>query len=363
MAHVDKCPTCARVWDEMQAAQSLVLGLQEHRVGQGFRNEVWNRIHSGEGATEILLQEPISMATKIRYGAIGAAAAALCLVAFHLLTQDRAPTSGFGRPDLPDRVATIDVATIGDATIDGGADRVNDPGHLESRPRPNRLTPGSAVSSPTDSGFEPEPLTAATLANRTVNEVTLAAKRLRLKRGALLERPGETPSPVWVEVRRDVQTIGDGLHFLQNLERERLVEFGGASRACMSEAQQHFARGTGPAIDSKLEIQKFVQALTLCPLENLEGSLRYTQRATLSDPLVIHRILQQAGMERFIRQFFEITTAPAGVGNGRSVQLMFRGGNPMQSGAMVWRTERSAGTPDRQQADSEPDPKTLKKRN
>jgi hypothetical protein len=230
---------------------------------------------------------------------------------------------------------------------------------------PMRPSPEAIASTNADAGFEPEPLTAATLANRTVNEVTLAARRLRLKRSAVLDRPSETPTPVWIEVRRDVQTIGDGLQFLQSLERERLVEFGGASRACMSEAQQHFARGAGPAIDSRQEIQKFVQSLTMCPLDDLERSLRYTQRATLNDPFVIRRILQKEDMEKFIRQYFFITP-PTDLGNGRTgtFQVMIRMGNPNQEGVMLWRNggrvETSGHPDDAEHGDAAT--KTLKKR-
>jgi anti-sigma factor RsiW len=40
MTHVDQCPNCEQVWADMQAAQSLVFGLDQPRVGSNFRNQL-----------------------------------------------------------------------------------------------------------------------------------------------------------------------------------------------------------------------------------------------------------------------------------------------------------------------------------
>src|SRR5690606_28290048 len=94
MQHLDGCPRCATVWTQMRAAQNAVLGLDEVRVGPGFREAVWARIQAGEGAAEVALDPQVSAATKLRYGLIGAAAAAIVLAAFHPWIPRRAAAPG-----------------------------------------------------------------------------------------------------------------------------------------------------------------------------------------------------------------------------------------------------------------------------
>lgn len=82
LQHVDGCAACKSFWAELQAAQQLVLQLPKHGVGDGFREQLWERIRAGEGTPDAVFHEPVPMLTKARYLLTGAAAAAAVLIAF-----------------------------------------------------------------------------------------------------------------------------------------------------------------------------------------------------------------------------------------------------------------------------------------
>lgn len=91
MQHVDECAGCSTYWDELQAAQELVLRLPRQGVGHDFRDRLWARIQAGEGTPDAVFREPIAVMTKVRYALTGAAAAAAVLLAALWLRDDRAP--------------------------------------------------------------------------------------------------------------------------------------------------------------------------------------------------------------------------------------------------------------------------------
>jgi hypothetical protein len=84
MQHVDVCDTCAQFWHELQQAQELVLRLPSHHVSNGFREQLFERIESGEGTPEAVFHEPVPLGAKLRYVGTGAAAAAAVLVGMSL---------------------------------------------------------------------------------------------------------------------------------------------------------------------------------------------------------------------------------------------------------------------------------------
>jgi hypothetical protein len=53
LAHVAGCEDCARVWNDLQKAQELVLNLPVHTTSRDVRQTLWARIESGEGSPEI----------------------------------------------------------------------------------------------------------------------------------------------------------------------------------------------------------------------------------------------------------------------------------------------------------------------
>lgn len=91
MEHVAQCRECETFWEELQAAQRLVLSLPREEVGESFRDQLWQRIQAGEGTPEAVFHEPVPLAAKVRYALVGAAAAAAVLVAVTLLRNDPAP--------------------------------------------------------------------------------------------------------------------------------------------------------------------------------------------------------------------------------------------------------------------------------
>jgi hypothetical protein len=83
--HLAGCERCASVDRELNEARDLALSLPMQRPSEGFREELWERIRSGEGTPEAVFREPIPLATKVRYFTTGAAAAGLLILAAHTL--------------------------------------------------------------------------------------------------------------------------------------------------------------------------------------------------------------------------------------------------------------------------------------
>lgn len=104
MEHVDGCGPCATLWKELQAAQSLALRMPRQRVSSGFRDQLWQRIQSGEGTPEAVFREPVPLVSKVRYVLAGAAAAAAVLLALDALQpapeKSRSATEGVLQPRL-----------------------------------------------------------------------------------------------------------------------------------------------------------------------------------------------------------------------------------------------------------------------
>ncbi|MEC7583795.1 MAG: hypothetical protein VYE77_05715 [Planctomycetota bacterium] len=80
MGHLRSCEPCLQFWKELQSAQKLVMQLPRQRTSSGFREQLFERIKTGEGTPEAVFLEPIPMAKKIRYAMTGAAAAAAVLI-------------------------------------------------------------------------------------------------------------------------------------------------------------------------------------------------------------------------------------------------------------------------------------------
>lgn len=82
--HLAECARCEGIDRELIAARELALSLPVQQTSAGFREELWQRIRSGEGTPEAVFREPVPLAAKVRYFATGAAAAAVALLAVNL---------------------------------------------------------------------------------------------------------------------------------------------------------------------------------------------------------------------------------------------------------------------------------------
>lgn len=91
MEHVAQCRECETFWNELQAAQQLVLQLPREQVGEHFREQLWQRIRAGEGTPDAVFHEPVPFAAKIRYALTGATAAAVVLIGVLALPSDATP--------------------------------------------------------------------------------------------------------------------------------------------------------------------------------------------------------------------------------------------------------------------------------
>lgn len=118
MGHLRSCEPCLLFWKELQSAQKLVLQLPRQRTSSGFREQLFERINTGEGTPEAVFLEPIPMAKKVRYAMTGAAAAAAVLITATLVRNHL---------DSPQTPSTELAATDAGAS---GSDPAGDPaGH------------------------------------------------------------------------------------------------------------------------------------------------------------------------------------------------------------------------------------------
>ncbi len=108
MDHVAACDGCAGFWRELQAAQTLVVRLAPKHVGADFRNQLFERIQTGEGTPPAVFREPVPFCTKLRYTLTGAAAAAAVLIAATLVRNGTA---------TPSRGATTNLASVDDTPM------------------------------------------------------------------------------------------------------------------------------------------------------------------------------------------------------------------------------------------------------
>lgn len=99
MQHTAACEPCATFWEELQAAQRLILQLPGRHAGESFRDQLWQRIRAGEGTHDAIFREPLPMLVKVRYALTGAAAAAVLLLGV-LWWQDRSREVTRDREDV-----------------------------------------------------------------------------------------------------------------------------------------------------------------------------------------------------------------------------------------------------------------------
>lgn len=146
LEHIDACASCRRTYEELQNAQDLILRTPRESVGANFRDGLWQRIRAGEGTPEHALRSPIPWASKIRYVATGAAAAAVVIaslqVAAWISEPDRAPNGGIG-----DDVAMVDDSANGVDERGAGRDSgLHDSGRLRGDPgRLRARAPGTGL--------------------------------------------------------------------------------------------------------------------------------------------------------------------------------------------------------------------------
>lgn len=129
MEHVEHCSDCGTFWNELQAAQQLVLQLPVERVGEQFREQLWERIRAGEGTPDAVFHEPVPIAAKIRYAMTGAAAAAVVLLGVLSLRTNTPQKTPMG----PEIVADT-----------SGPGHASGPGQLRPRVHEDRAVPTPA---------------------------------------------------------------------------------------------------------------------------------------------------------------------------------------------------------------------------
>ena len=248
MDHVARCSNCARFWEELRAAQELALGLPQAKVGPHFRDDVWQRIQAGEGAPDNIAQEPVPALTKVRYGLLGAAAAAVFILAVHY---------GVGNSPIIQESPEVDpVASSNTADVTEPA--------VTAYP--------FATPAVTD-------LTPANLAARTAERVSVAARSLR-NRSRNLTNIADFRPEVIRDVRREMETMQSGLLMLRQLREGFGIEFRDPeARDCETRVL------TTLEINSKLEqpeqVMRTLHAVTGCSLDRLHEKLLFSWKSNI----------------------------------------------------------------------------------
>lgn len=175
--HLAECGDCARLAEEMREAQQLALQLPTERIGPNFQETLWERIRAGEGTPEGVFHEQVPLATRVRYVASGAAAAALFLLALNWM----APPTVQMPTENSVEVAQIEPADamVPDARPDPEIARVLDePGPSSVAAAPVAANaPGGRVSPPTQFNPQSVALVARQTANRSLEDVRVVAQR------------------------------------------------------------------------------------------------------------------------------------------------------------------------------------------
>ncbi|MFK7738741.1 MAG: anti-sigma factor [Planctomycetota bacterium] len=204
LQHAETCSECGSFWRELQAAQDLTLSLRQIEVSSDFREGLWDRIRAGEGTPTAVLEESVSVGTKLRYAATGAAAAAVLLLGLTFVrggtgnggdaTLDRGSIATTASLNAPGAVTsgsgTSANGTLAERTASGkspagaanAADRSAD--RSEVRPSNNQLQPRQHTAQPAPylasyggpSGYgntmvSPKPLTFNVLALETARQL------------------------------------------------------------------------------------------------------------------------------------------------------------------------------------------------
>jgi anti-sigma factor RsiW len=241
MGHAAKCRGCARFWEELKAAQELVLSLPQVKAGSRFRDDVWQRIQSGEGAPDTIAQEPVPVATKVRYGLLGAAAAALFLLVLHY---------GDGRSTEPEIGSPPDIGPI-----------AKEP---NAEPVPTLRFPSATVAN----------LTPANLAAQTAEQVSQAARNLR-NRSKNLPNLKAFPPEVLQDVRREIETMQQGVFMLNQLREGFGIELRDPdARDCLTRVLATLE--LQPNLERREDVVRTLHSLSGCSLERLQDKLLFT---------------------------------------------------------------------------------------
>lgn len=144
MSHAESCEGCGSFWRELQEAQRLTLNLPTEKVSADFREQLWERIHAGEGTPDSVFKEPVPLWSKLRYAGSGAAAAAALLIGLSFLN----PTNGGAATPTTSNTAQVDSEGATPATTPNSSTRITNLGDtkLASSPSSMRASQASTVA-------------------------------------------------------------------------------------------------------------------------------------------------------------------------------------------------------------------------
>ncbi len=283
MGHVASCSGCARFWEELKAAQGLVLRLPQAKVGSRFRDDVWRRIQSGEGAPDAIAQEPVPVFTKVRYGLLGAAAAAVFILAVHYGTGNGGTIQ---EPPEVDRVAT------------GTPDQTNSSVMSTVAPDP--------FVAPTVGELNP-----VNLAATAAEQVSQAARSLR-NRSKNLTNISDFQPEVLQEVRQDLQTVQSGLVVLKELQQGGFgIELrDDDARDCLTRVLTTLEMS--PELEQPEQVMRVLSAVTGCSLDRLAKNLRFSMESARLNERFLLKLRQWEAQRHQLLRHMLIVPVPTG---------------------------------------------------
>ena len=211
----------ARLQAEMERAQELALSLPRERVGAAFSETLWQRIRAGEGTPEAVFREPVSTATKLRYVAAGAVAAAALMF---LLRPWLTPPADAAIPELHNGQPTVVADGVLTIPVAQDAEIPVDPPLVADAEAPTPTSGGLRPRRSLSPGAELVSLTPSNMARATqlgtydaVHELCLSAPRLEERVGAV------APRDLVVELEPQIHRVRGLSDLLRWMQRENLA--------------------------------------------------------------------------------------------------------------------------------------------
>lgn len=253
LRHIGECPSCSETWRAMLEARELTRALPVYDVGTDFRDDLERRIDSGEGAPDAVYRDPIPGATKIRYLASGAAAAAVLLFAWHIGSGGATPTPsprtsniaegppmlpGPSEPQAPDALQNPDV--VQEPVVQGP-----DAQEPEDRHRLRDRQPvDTAAEMPVGNFMQlqqapsvPVPVTESALASIAASATALHARELRARMQTVRKKKRPLKE-TWGDLQGVVKELRTAVGAMQLFDQQGVVWLPRALREDVHNAQR-----------------------------------------------------------------------------------------------------------------------------
>ena len=227
--HLMRCEPCKREYHGLRKAMEHVHLAQPQRVSAGFRDKLMRRIESGEGTPEGALRPIIPLRDKVRFFLVGAAAAALLLLAAGTFLPFGPMARRVGPKDESNTNAIAGGSTANGNAANGNAANGNivsprNGGLVQPDPRWGGipLRPDPMPGDPSAQRDVLQPVTTGSLASMVLDDTASAYRKLWSY--AADAQPVELPQADLIpEVRQLAARVNRGWHVIHKLGPDCLI--------------------------------------------------------------------------------------------------------------------------------------------